>query len=84
MADKKVKEAKITKVKAPKITKEESDNWFVRGIIGTLGLLVLGSITFSTLVIWNGTDELIYKLLLAPQIGFVVAIAFVAFSKILK
>ena len=84
MADKQVKEVKTAKVKAEKITKEESDNWFVRGIIGLLGLLVLGSITFSTLVIWNGTDELLYKLILIPQVGFAVTIAFVAFSKILK
>ena len=84
MADKQNIEAKTTKVKAQKISKEDSDNWFVRGIIGLFGLMVLGSIIFSAVVIWNGTDELLYKIVLAPQAIFAVVVAFVAFSKILK
>jgi hypothetical protein len=73
-----------TKTKTPVAPEKSAKNVYVRGIIGITLLLVFGSIVFSTVVIWNGTDNSIYKILLAPQALFAVGIAFVAFSKILK
>lgn len=64
--------------------KGEAKGVFVRGILGLVLLLVFGSIAFSTVVIWGGTDTLLPKLLTIPAAAFDLFIAFVAFSKILK
>jgi len=78
------KAPKTTKVKTSEEENSTIKGVFVRGIIGTVLLLVFGSIVFSTVVIWTGTDNPVYKLLIAPQALFAGVIAFVAFSKILK
>lgn len=74
--------------KAPKASKKtdsvEPKTSFVNGILGLVLLLVFGSIAFSTVVIWAGTDNPAYKIATAPAALFDVFIAFVAFSKILK
>lgn len=57
---------------------------FVRGILGIVLLLVFGSIAYSTVVIFGGTDTLAPKILAAPAALFDFGLAFVAFSKILK
>jgi hypothetical protein len=80
MADKENKSAK----KAEKKTSSGNNSTFVRGILGIVLLLVFGSIAFSTVVIWGGTDTLGPKIVTAPAALFDVFIAFVAFSKILK
>lgn len=84
MSKKESNEAKTTKVEATKTDSDTVKGVFVRGIIGTVLLLVFGSIAFSTVVIWTGTDNPVYKVLVAPQALFAGVIAFVAFSKILK
>lgn len=88
MASKKEIEAesvpKTTKVKGEKIDFNEAKTIFVRGILGIVLLLVFGSIAFSTVVIWTGTENPVYKVLVAPAALFDAFIAFVAFSKILK
>jgi hypothetical protein len=84
MSEKQKKETKPTEVKALDQENKDMKNVFVRGIIGITLLLVFGSIAFSTVVIWTGTDNPVYKLLIAPQALFAGVIAFVAFSKILK
>lgn len=78
------KEPKVTKVKAPKITDEASQNVFVRGILGLALLTVFGSIAVMVVVIWTGTDNAFLKGLTLPAAIFDPVIAFVAFTKILK
>lgn len=73
------KEVKVNK-KAP----SEAKSTFVRGILGLVLLIVFGSIAFSTVVIWGGTENPAYKIATAPAALFDVVLAFVAFSKILK
>lgn len=84
MADKEVKVTETSKDKMQKQEAKEVKTAFVRGILGLSLLLVFGSIAFSTVVIWTGTDNSAYKWLIAPQAIFDLFIAFVAFSKILK
>jgi len=81
MAD---KEAKTPKVKKEKRELSAAKTPFVRGILGLVLLFVFGSIAYSTVVIWGGTDTWTPKLLTIPAALFDVFIAFVAFSKILK
>jgi hypothetical protein len=70
--------------KTDKKTNPEAKSAFVRGILGLVLLLVFGSIAYSTVVIFGGTDTMAPKLLAAPAALFDLFIAFVAFSKILK
>lgn len=49
------------------------------GIIGACKILALLSITYSSYVIITGTDTLIPKLLVIPQIGLIVAYLIDAF-----
>jgi len=84
MSDKETKKDVKTAKKAEKNTSEDAKSTFVRGILGIVLLLVFGSIAFSTVVIWGGTDTLAPKIATAPAALFDVVIAFVAFSKILK
>lgn len=76
--------SKADKPKKEKTTTPAKENAFVRGILGIALLLVFGSIAYSTVVIWGGTDTWIPKILTIPAALFDVVIAFVAFSKILK
>jgi hypothetical protein len=80
MSEKETKKAK----KADKKTSGDAKSTFVRGILGIVLLLVFGSIAFSTVVIWGGTDTWGPKIMTAPAALFDLFIAFVAFSKILK
>lgn len=75
-------EDKSTKTKKDK--RDGVQSIFVRAIIGVLLLALFGSIVFSTVAIWTGTDNPLFKWLVAPQAVFAIGIAFVAFSKILK
>jgi len=84
MSKKEVSEPKVTKAQPLEDENKQAKGVFVRGIIGIVLLLVFGSIVFSTVVIWNGTDNPMFKILVAPQAIFALVIAFVAFSKILK
>lgn len=81
MANKEAKNAKVTEDKS---NSREAKSVFVRGILGIVLLLVFGSIAYSTVVIWGGTDTLIPKIMTIPAALFDLFIAFVAFSKILK
>jgi len=78
------KEAPVPKVKVEKNVDTEAKPIFVRGILGIALLLVFGSIAYSTVIIFGGTDGWLPKILIAPAAAFDVFIAFVAFSKILK
>ena len=73
---------------APKKSKQEkageAKDTFVRGIIGIVLLFVFGSIAFSTVVIWTGTDTLAPKIATAPAAAFALMLAFVGFCKITK
>ncbi len=84
MSNKKTEEVKTTEVTTEAKAEQSGKEAFVRGIIGIALLLVFGSIAFSTVVIWTGTDNVLYKVLTAPAAIFDLLIAFVAFSKILK
>tara|TARA_B100001245_G_C22894477_1_gene431584 strand:- start:7161 stop:7454 length:294 start_codon:yes stop_codon:yes gene_type:complete len=71
--------------KKKKTTNEQkAKSGFVNAIIGLALLLVFGSVAFMTVVIWTGTDNVLYKWLTAPAAIFDLIIAFVAFSKIAK
>lgn len=74
---------KATK-KASKGTGRGVKEAFVRGILGIVLLLVFGSIAFSTLVIWWGSNSSLYRAATVPAALFDIVLAFVAFSKILK
>lgn len=74
------KEAK----KSEEVKTNDTKNTLVRGIIGIVLLLVFGSIAFSTVVIWGGTNTLLPKIMTAPAALFDFVLAFVAFSKITK
>jgi hypothetical protein len=80
------KENKTSKKSSKKVVATEvpAKNTFKRGILGIVLLLVFGSIAFSTVVIWAGTDTWGPKIMTAPAAIFDLFIAFVAFSKILK
>lgn len=76
--------SKSYKLQKEKSTTPEAKSTFVRGILGIVLLLVFGSIAYSTVVIFGGTDTIAPKVLAAPAALFDLFIAFVAFSKILK
>lgn len=74
----------INNPKPEKTTNPDAKSAYIHGILGVVLLLVFGSIAFSTVVIWGGTDTIGPKLLSLPAALFDLFIAFVAFSKILK
>lgn len=70
-------EKPVNKAKKPFIVR-------FRGIIGIGLAFVIVSIAYSSVVIWTGTDGLLPKVMLAPQLAFAVILLGVAFAKILK
>ena len=71
-----MKNTKTTEPKAPK--KNLNINVKVTGIAM---LFVLASIVFSTFVVYTGTTEIEYKILLVPQALFAAVIAIRQFTK---
>ena len=76
--------SKEKKAKQAEAFGQEAKTVFVRGILGLALLTVFGSIAFMVVVIWQGTDNPVFKILTLPAALFDLVIAFVAFSKILK
>lgn len=66
------KQKKVVKEKQPR-------NW--NGIMGVLQLFVVASISYSSYIVIMGTDGLVPKLLVAPQIAWAVIILVIRFTK---
>lgn len=73
------RDAKATKAAPVTDSKVSRSGWMTLAWFGML--LVVGSIAFSSYIVYFGTTDMVAKILLVPQIVFAVGVAIYKFVK---